>query len=307
MVIRALYVSVLALWLLADHVLSEITTSASATTTNSALVPSSTFVSPSLNRNNGGLSYNAKAGISAGVTLAAIIIVGSIAIFCVIRGRNRALMKPQRRVPGSRDIDDEDMVMRGGSGKGKGIYDTNAASTGHHGVLQQTADGQVYQGGYPAIPEHTYAPHQQIQAMPYQTTQYVYPGTSYPGTIAVDATQQHGYAAPFNAQYQPEAHLQLQQYQQGEHISWSDPSSTLSTVETGPVQDLQDSYLQDYQHPMQGSGSGHNQFQNANSASTGGYHENPYQVPPPRPDASELPDQRKPVELMGEGHCSEVP
>ncbi|KAI0427766.1 hypothetical protein F5Y09DRAFT_22199 [Xylaria sp. FL1042] len=316
MVTRALYASVLALWLLADHVLSETTTVVSSTSPNSALLPTSTFVSPSLKRSDGGgLSDSMKVGVSIGVTFAAIILVGSIAVLCVIRRRNRTLMKPQTRAIASRDTQDENMVVGGAAGKDKEIHYMNGSLTGQSGPLQQAPDGFVYHGGgYPTIPGQTYAPHQQLQPIsypiaPYGET-YVYPGTTYPGTTTPDASQQHGYAGPSNTQYQPETHLQQQQQHQqqyGGDIGWIYPVSTLSPVEATPAQDLQYKYLQNYQPHMQGPSSDHSQSQNGNTNSTQGYQGDTYYVPPPRPNASELPDQRKPAELMGEGHYKEVP
>ncbi|KAI3330641.1 hypothetical protein F4824DRAFT_477940 [Ustulina deusta] len=317
MVTRALYGSVLALWFLADYGLGETTTAASSTPTNSALVSTSTFVSPSSNRGSGrGLSDRQKVGLSIGVTLAAIIIAGSIAIFCVIRRRNRTLMKPETRAPGSRDIDDQNMAVGGESGTGKEVYYMNATSTGHNDALQQAPYGFAYQGGgYPTIPDQMYA-HQQMQGMLYPTAQYggtcVHPGTAYPGIMAVDASQQHGYSGPSITQYQPEAYLQPQQHhhhqqQQGGDISWIYPVSAMSPVEQAPAQDFQYKYLQDYQHQVQSSSSGHYQSQDGNPTSIQGYQEDTYHVPPPHPHASELPDQREPAELMGEGHYKEVP
>ncbi|GAW16348.1 hypothetical protein ANO14919_057730 [Xylariales sp. No.14919] len=310
MVTGALHTSVLALWLLADQVLSQ-TTTAAPSTTNSASASTSTFVSPSLNRNDGPLSEDGKIGVSIGVTFAVIILVGSIAIFCVIRRRERTLTKPQRAT-GSRDnLDDENVVVGGDLGKGKDVYYMNATPNGHHGVLSPAADGSAYQGGYPMAPDQAYAPQGQSQVMSYPTAQYgetyAYPGTSYPSTAALDASQQnaYAYAGPSNTQYQPEAHLhpqqqQQHQQQQGGHISWIYPASTTSPVEIGPVQDFQYRYLQDYQQQGQSPSPGHS----PDPASTRG---DGYHVPPPHPHASELPDQRKPVELMGEGHYKEAP
>ncbi|TGJ81435.1 hypothetical protein E0Z10_g7343 [Xylaria hypoxylon] len=302
MVTGALHGSVLALWLLADHVLSETTTATSSTPTNSALVPTSTFVSPSLKRDDAGLSDSAKVGISVGVTLAAILLIGSIAILCVIRRRNRALTKPQTRAVGSRDnFDDENVVVGEDPAKGKEIYYMSPTPNGHHGMLSQAPDGSIYQyqgGGYPTVPGQTYAPQGQPQAMSYPTGQYgethAYPGTVYPGTTVIGASQQNGYAGPSNAQYQPEVHLQYQQQQQGGEISWIYPISATSPVEAAHIQHK---YLQDYQQQEQSSILGHNQYQN----------EDIYHVPPPHPHASELPDQRRPAELMGEGHYREAP
>ncbi|KAI0803794.1 hypothetical protein GGR55DRAFT_374641 [Xylaria sp. FL0064] len=318
MVTRASYAGVLALWFLADHVLSETTTAVSSTPPNSALLPTSTFVSPSLNRKDGGgLSESMKVGVSIGVTLAAIIIVGATAILCVIRRRNRTLMKPQTRAIASRDYQDENMVAGDASGKDKGAHYMNGSLNAQAGHFQQAQNGFVYHGGergYPTIPGQTYAPNQQIQPMsypiaPYGET-YVYPGATYPGTTVPDASQHNGYAGPSNTNYQPEAHLQQAQHHQqqyGGDISWIYPVSTLSPVEATPAQDSQYKYLQNCQHQMQNSTSDHNQSQNDNTNPAQGYQGDTYYVPPPRPNASELPAERKPVELMGEGHYKEVP
>ncbi|KAI1351112.1 hypothetical protein F5Y01DRAFT_133954 [Xylaria sp. FL0043] len=321
MVTRALYAGVLALWFLADHVLSDTITAVSSTPPNSALLPTSTFVSPSLNlKDGGGLSESMKVGVSIGVTLAAIIIVGATAILCVIRRRNRTLMKPQTRALPSRDFQEENMFVGDASGKDKGAHYMNGSLNAQAGQFQQAQDGFVYhggEGGYPTIPGQTYAPNQQIQPMsypiaPYGET-YVYPSATYPGTTVADASQHNGYAGPSNTQYQPEAHLQQaqqhqhhQQQQYGGDISWIYPASTLSPVEAAPAQDSHYKYLQNCQHQMQNSNAGHDQSQNENTNPTQKYQNDTYYVPP-RPNASELPDERKPVELMGEGHYKEVP
>ncbi|KAI0520957.1 hypothetical protein F5B22DRAFT_32357 [Xylaria bambusicola] len=311
MVTRSLYTSVIALWFLAEHVWSQTTTARTPTPTSSALISTSTFVSPSLKHEGGGLSDKAKAGISVGVTLGAIIIGGSLAILCVIRKRNRTLMRPETRVPPSRDVDDED-ISGGDAGKGKQVHYMNAPSTGQHGVFQQAPHGVAYHGGeYPAIPDQAYILPQQTQAMLPAVGQYggtyAYSGTTYLGPTPIGANPQHGYAGPSNTQYQPEAHIhsQQQQQQQGGDLTWIYPVSTLSPVDGAPLQDIQYNYLQDYQPQVQASTSGHNQ--NGSPISPQEYQNDKYHVPLPRPDVSELPEQRRPVELMGEGHYKEVP
>ncbi|KAI0967865.1 hypothetical protein F4678DRAFT_475006 [Xylaria arbuscula] len=315
---RALYAYILALWLLSNHVLGDTTTTISSTPTNSALIPASTFVSPSLNQHNGGLSDKAKVGVSIGVTFAFIIIVAATAILCVIRRRNRTLLKPQTRAIASRDVDHDNTVAGGESGEGKGAGYMNGALNGHEGMFQQAPNGFVYQeGGYPTIPSQTYAPHQQMPAVSYPTSQYaetyVYPGTTYPATTVVDANQQQGYAGPSNTQYPSQTHLrsiipqQQHQQQHGDDPSWIYPVSAISPVEATAAQDFQYKYLQDYETHIQGSNSGHAQNQNGTPTVAQGYEANAYHVPPPPPNVSELPDQRKPIELMGEGHYKEVP
>ncbi|RWA07955.1 hypothetical protein EKO27_g7151 [Xylaria grammica] len=275
----SLHTSVLALWLLVDRVLCQ-TTTATPSTTNSALASTSTFVSPSLNRNDGPLSEDGKIGVSIGVTFAVIILVGSVAIFCVIRRRERTLTKPQRAT-GSRDnLDDENAVVGGNLGKGKDVYYMNATPNGHHGVLSPAADGAAYQGGYPTAPDQVYAPQGQPQVMSYPTAQYgetyAYPGTSYPSTAALDASQQntYAYAGPSNTQYRPEK-------QGPSKISNTNIFKIISSRDKAGAQAT-----------------------SPDPASTQG---DGYHVPPPHPHASELPDQRKPVELMGEGHYKEAP
>ncbi|KAI0540430.1 hypothetical protein GGR58DRAFT_146322 [Xylaria digitata] len=325
MVTGTLNASVFALWFLADYVLSETTTAISSTLTNSALVPTSTFMSPSLSQSDGALSENAKVGVSVSVTLGAILLVGSIAILCVIRRRNRVLTNPQRRVAGSREnVDDENMVGGDNPGKGKEIYYMSPPSNGHPGVFSQAPNGTTYQGGggYPTTPDQTYVLQGQPQATSYSTAHYgeayAYPGTAYPGTTAIDASQQNGYAGPSNTQYQPEIHLQPQQHQpqqyqqqpqqqQGDYINWTYLVSAASPVEAASVQDVQYQYLQDYQQQGPSPSPSHSQRQNGDSASTQGYQGKTYYVPPPHPHAIELPEQRKPVELMGEGHYKEAP
>ncbi|KAJ2975930.1 hypothetical protein NUW58_g8219 [Xylaria curta] len=308
------HASVLALWLLANHVLSQTTTAISPTSTNSALISASTFVSPSLRQEDaGGLSGDRKIGISIGVTLGAIILVGSIAIFCVIRRRHSALSKPETRAPGPGDIDDENRVGEDDPGKDKGVYYMSSAATMHNGALVQAPDGTIYQsGGYPMIPEQSYSPQQQNYAMVYPPAQpggtYGYSGTAYPAIMTIDSGHQNGYAGPSNTQYRPEAHLQFQQQQQqGSHISWIYPVSSTSPVEPIAAQDFQYKYLQDYQQPPQSPPLIRNQQQNRDPASDQGAAVDAYYVPPPHPHISELPDQRRPVELMGEGHYKEAP
>ncbi|KAI1307435.1 hypothetical protein F5Y03DRAFT_352243 [Xylaria venustula] len=314
---RALYAYILALWLLSDHVLGDTTTATSSTPTNSAIIPASTFVSPSLNQHNGGLSDKAKVGVSIGVTFAFIIIVGATAILCVMRRRNRTLLKPQTRAIASRDVDHENMGGGGESGKGKGAGYMNGALNGHNGMFQQAPNGFVYQGeGYPTIPSQTYAPHQQIPAVSYPTNQYaetyVYPGTTYPGTTVVDANQQQGYAGPSNTQYPLQTHLQSiqpqqPQQQQGVDPNWIYPVSAISPVEATAAQDFRYNYPQDYEKHAHGSKPSHTHNHNANTTVAQGYEDSAYHIPLPPPNVSELPDQRKPIELMGEGHYKEAP
>ncbi|KAI3321436.1 hypothetical protein HD806DRAFT_153005 [Xylariaceae sp. AK1471] len=338
MVFRTLPASVLALWLLVGHALSQssITDLPTPTTVSDAPIVSSytgitipgtdlgevrtsTFTSPSLNQGGGGLSESAKTGISVGVTLASILLIGSITILCIIRRRNKALTKPQTRAPVG-DVDEEDMAVGDGLGRGKDEgYCMSPTPAAPHGVLQQAPDGFVFQGGgYPTIPNPTYMPQQQQQThtMLYPTGQpgevYAYPGTAYPGTAVVDPSQQNGYAGPSHSQYHPETQLQpqLQQQQEGSHISWVYPVSATSTGDPAHIQDYQYNYLQDYQsthHNPDQIALDHNEYQNMNPASFQVYHEDSYHVPPPHPHASELPDQRKPVEMMGEGHYNEAP
>ncbi|KAH8159228.1 hypothetical protein CIB48_g9012 [Xylaria polymorpha] len=311
MITRTLHASALALWLLINNIVGQTTTTTSFTPTISTLISTPTLVSPSLNRKiKRGLTEDDKIGISVAVTFILIILVGSIAILCVIRRRRKALAKPQTRALGPDEIDDETLVVGDESGKGKQAYYMSPPQGAHQVLLQQAPDGTIYQGGgYPTIPEHTYAPQQQAHAMQYPTTHpggtYAYPGTAYPGAMVANPSQQNGYAGPSNPLYQPEVHLQQQQ--QGGHISWIYPASTMSPVEAIPALDFQYKYLQDYQRQPQDPRAKQNQYHNGDATSSQGYQANPYYVPPPRPHASELPDQRKPVELMGEGHYREVP
>ncbi|KAI8948088.1 hypothetical protein F4801DRAFT_472435 [Xylaria longipes] len=323
MATNTLHASVLALWLLIDHVLSQPTTATSSTPAISALISTSTFVSPSLSqKKERDLSDDDKIGISIGVTFAAILLVGSTAILCVIRSRRKALSKPQTRVLGPGETGDESMGVGDEPGKGKQVYYMSPSQAGNQVLLHHASDGTIYQaGGYPTIPEQTYAPQQQAHAAPYQTTQhggtYAYSGATYPGAAFIDPSQQYGYAGPSNAQYYPEAHIQPQQYQQQQHqqqqqqqggdISWMYPVSTTSPVEAIPAIDFQYKYLQDYQRQQQDPCANPSQYQNGDATSGQGYQENTYYVPPPHPHASELPEQRKVVELMGEGHYKEAP
>ncbi|KAI0447304.1 hypothetical protein F4803DRAFT_500544 [Xylaria telfairii] len=314
MITRTLRASALALWLLINHVLSQTTTETSPIPTISALISTSTLVSPLSNRKiKRGLTEDDKIGISVAVTFIVIILVGSIAILCVIRRRRKALAKPQTRALGPDEIDDETVVVGDDSGKGEQAYYMSPPQGAHQVLLQQAPDGTIYQGGgYPTIPAQTYAPQQQAHVMQYPTTHpgntYPYSGTAYPGAMVVNPSHQSGYAGPSNLQYQPEAHLQQQQpQQQGGHISWIYPVSTTSPVEAIPVLDFQYKYLQDYQQQSQDPQANQDQYHNGDATSGQGYQANPYYVPPPHPHASELPDQRKPVELMGEGHYREVP
>ncbi|GAP84480.2 hypothetical protein SAMD00023353_10600200 [Rosellinia necatrix] len=350
MYVRTSYASVLALWLfVVDSVSSQIITRISPTQTDLAPESTSAQVSPSLNRNREGrLGETAKVGISVGVTLASIILVGSIAILCVIRRRHKALARPQTRGFASSDIEDENVVAGDDPGKGKDVYYMSPATVPPHGVPQQAPEGFVYQGG--TYPDQTYALQQQPQTMGYPAVHpgetYAYSGTAYPGaaypgtgTMAIDPSQQNGFAGPSNTQYQyetyhqqqqqqqqqyqqegyPQSQRQSQQQQQGGHISWIYPASTTSPVDAAPIQDFQYVYLQDYQQQQQQQAQGSSpdpnqtQSQNGDHTTTRGYRDDdgdgggPYHVPPPHPHASELPDQRRPVELMGEGHYKEAP
>ncbi|KAI1747450.1 hypothetical protein F4782DRAFT_422308 [Xylaria castorea] len=282
MITRTLYTSVLALWLLIDHVSSQPTTATSSALTNSALPSTSIFVSPSSSRRIArGLSEDDKIGVSIGVTFAAIILVGSTAILCIIRRRRTALSKPQTRALGPGDIDDESAVVGDDLGKGKDVYHMSPPQASRQVWIQQAPNGTVYQaGGYPTIPEQTYAMHHPA-THPGDTSPYS--GTAYPGLEALNPGQQNGFAGPSNAQYLSDARIQARQ-QQGDQISWRHPSSATSPVDGFPAPDLEDKYLQDYQQQ-----------------------EAVYYVPPPRPDTIELPEQRRPVELMGEGHVREAP
>lgn len=299
MVTRTFHISVLALWLLTDRVWSQTTTA-----TTSAPVSTSTFVSPSFNRiEEGGLSEDTKIGISVGVTFAFIILVGATAILCVIGRRHRVLTRPETRLSGSSDVEAENVVEGEGLGKGKDVNYMSPAS----GVLPHAPDGSAYpEAGYPAISSQMYAPQQhQTQTMAYPTAQsgmtYIYP----------DPSQQSGYAGPSNTHYQTEAHRQPQQQQrqQGGHINWINPMASTSPVDTTPSHEFEYKYLQDYQrqgYDQQQQQDDHHQ-QNGEHGVNQGYWEETYYVPPPRPDVSELPDQRKPIELMGEGHYKEAP
>jgi hypothetical protein len=337
MVFRTLPASVLALWLLAGHALGQssithLSTPAVVTSTGIAVpdstisevgtstsTPSPTFVSPSLRHARRGLSEKAKTGISVGVTLAAILLVGSITILFVIRRRNKALTKPQTRTVGGH-VDEEDMTFgdRLGKGKEEGYY-MSSTSAPSHGVFQQAPGGFIYQGeGYPTMPNPIYTSQQQEQQQTYPTSYtagqpgeaYAHPGTVYPGTVMVDPSQQQNtYAGPSYSQYQPETQLQPQP-QHGGDASWVYPISATSTVEPAYIQEYHQKYLQDHQsthqYPDQVA-SDYNTYQSADPAPSQAYQEDAYHVPPPHPHASELPDQRPPVEMMGEGHYKEAP
>ncbi|KAI1120085.1 hypothetical protein F5Y10DRAFT_140224 [Nemania abortiva] len=319
MVTRTFYPSVLALWLLVDHALSQTTTASLSTTpTSSTTASTSTFVSPSINYGNGGgLSQSAKIGVSVGVTLGAITLVGSIAILCFKRGRLRALTRPQTRTDVYGDVDEENTAVRGDLGKAQEGYYMSGSSTAHNGAPPQASDGFVYQGGggggYPTVPGQVYVPQQQTYPMAYPTAYsgetYVYPGTAYSGTAVIDPSQQGIYAGPSNTQYLPETHVQPQQqlHQQRGDTGWAYSASATSPVDTGPVQDLQINYLQDYQQQTHSPSPDQSHYHNADPGSAQGYGEGTYYVPPPRPHASELPEQRKIIELMGEGHYREAP
>ncbi|KAI1116634.1 hypothetical protein F5Y14DRAFT_51010 [Nemania sp. NC0429] len=342
MVPRTLHASVvLAPWLLlASNVLSQ--TTPTLTPANPAPASKSTFALRSLNRRDGGLSDGAKVGISIGVTFAAILIVGTIAIFCVKRGRSRALDRPETRTEGPDHLDDENRVGGDDRAKGKETYYMNATPPAQHdgSAISPPApipDGFMFHnnGGYPTMPEQIYSPQQQQQQdhhavvayhTPYSADSYAHPGTGYPGhqqTAIVDPGLQNGHAGPSSTHYLSEAHLQphqqqqqqQQQYQQGAHSSWtySLSATSPSSEEPGPTQDLQYQYLQDhqqYQQTQSPSPDPNHQYQQQHQEphEHGYYREDAYSpVPPPHPHASELPDQRPPVELMGEGHISEVP
>lgn len=304
MVTRTFRISVLALWLLTGRVWSQTTTTA----TSSAPATTSTFVSPSFNRiEEGGLSEDTKIGISVGVTFAFIILVGVTAVLCVIGRRHRVLTRPETRLSGPNDVEAENVAEGDGLGKGKDVNYMSPASAAYYGVLPQAPDGLVYpEAGYPAISGQMYAPPQQhqTQTMVYPTAQS---GTTY---IYPDPNQQSGYAGPSNTQYQPESYRQSQQ-QQGGHISWIYPMASTSPVDAAPSHEFEYKYLQGYQRQgydqhQQQQQDDHYQ-QNGEHGVNQGYGEETYYVPPPRLDVSELADQRKPIELMGEGHYKEAP
>ncbi|KAI8627896.1 hypothetical protein F5Y19DRAFT_158025 [Xylariaceae sp. FL1651] len=336
MLTRVRHLGLLTLWLLAGHASSETTPVPSPTPTTPMLVTTSQFVSPSLNQKSGGLSEGAKTGISVGVTLASILLFGSLTICCVIRRRNKALTRPQRRVPDATGDSGETVVDDGlGKGKEEGYYMSSTSPHAHgavdaqHGVFQQAPNGVAYHGdgGYSTIarPDPTYAQQQQVHAISYPTTQpgeaYGYPGTGYHG---VNLSQQAGYAGPSYSQYQPEAqsHPQqqqlLQQQQQRGDISWVYPISATSVASPAHGQEYQHQYHTPDVIPHQDQPQSLDQSQDQDEDMTLYQHEyygpehtpaqqDTYHIPPPRPDVSELPDQRKPIEMMGEGHYKEAP
>lgn len=301
MVTRTFHISVLALWLLTDCVWGQTT----GTATTSAPATTSTFVSPFFSEiKESGLSENTKIGISVGVTFGFIILVGATAILCVIGRRHRVLKRPETRLSGSDDVEAEGVVKGDGLGKGKDVDYMSPASAAQYGALPQGPDGSAYypEAGYPAMSGQTYAPQQQ-----YQTQAIMYPAAQSGMTyIYPDPNQQQNrYAGPSNTQYQPEAHRQSQQQQQGGHISWIYPMASTSPVDAAPSHEFEYKYLQDYQR--QGQQQQDYEQQNGEHGANQGYGEDTYYVPPPRPNVVELPEQRKPVELMGEGHYKEAP
>ncbi|KAI1738137.1 hypothetical protein F4680DRAFT_426219 [Xylaria scruposa] len=283
MITRNLCTGILTLGLLIDHVLSHPTTATSSALANSASI--STLVSPLSSRIFARtLTEDDKIGVSIGVTFAAIILVGSTAIFCIIRRRRTALSKPQTRGLGPGEIDDDSVVVGDDLGKGKQVYHMSPPQAPHQVLIQQAPNGTVYQaGGYPTIPEQTYVPQQQAHLAMNPGDISPYSGTAYSGLEPLDPSQQVGFAGPSNAQYLSEARLQARQ-QQGDNISWRHPSTATSPIDGFAAPDMEERYLQDYAQQ-----------------------EAAYYIPPPRPDTVELPEQRKPLELMGEGHLREVP
>ncbi|KAI0204154.1 hypothetical protein F4808DRAFT_370357 [Astrocystis sublimbata] len=324
MITRILNPSAVAL-LLIDHVSSQRTIDTSTTSTESTIISTAAFIPPGFSRiGKRDLTEDDKIGISIGVTFALIILVGTTAIYCVIRRRRKALENPQTRSLGPGDNGEEGMDIQNDAGKGKEVYNVNPQRASHQFVLHQAPNGRIYQTGpYPIIPAQTYTPQPpaQISPSPYPTYQpgqmYSYPGSAYPGTPIMSPSQQSSYAGPSNMQYPPEAHVQAQQYQQyqqyqqpqqqqgGDHMGWTYPASAISTapVEIIPATDLQYRYLQDYLQQPQDTKAGPDGHPALNEE----YGENKYNVPPPHPHVSELADERKPVELMGEGHYTEVP
>ncbi|KAI1178967.1 hypothetical protein F4777DRAFT_536331 [Nemania sp. FL0916] len=303
------YSTVLTSWLLVGHVLSYATASPTS-------VSMPTNLSPSLSYNTKrDISETAKTGISVGVTLGALFIIGSTAILCIKRGRKMALARPETRTEGPEDIDDTNTPAHDNVGKGEEAYYMSTTSNPSAGMAPQAPAGFVYQGEYPTMPDQRYAPQQPTHAMVYPNTYseeaYGHSATAYSRNNIIDPSQQNGYAGPSNTQYQGETQLyprQQPQQWQGAHTSWENPASTTPPGETAPMHDLQPTYLQDYQPYAQSPSPDHGHYRSRDASVSPGYGggDDMY-IPPPRPDASELPEQRRPIELMGEGHYQEAP
>ncbi|KAI2632816.1 hypothetical protein GGS21DRAFT_521498 [Xylaria nigripes] len=87
-------------WFLAGHVIGKPTTAETSSPVVFAPITSSTFVSPSLHRDSGGLSDTAKISISIGVTLGSILLVATVSILYLVRRRSKPLPEPESLADG---------------------------------------------------------------------------------------------------------------------------------------------------------------------------------------------------------------
>ncbi|KAI1816147.1 hypothetical protein GGS20DRAFT_262734 [Poronia punctata] len=406
MVTRILHTGLLALWLIAGQLAWCQTTTKVAVgpdSTAPSIASTSEFVSPSLHKSDDGMRESTKLGISVGVTLGSIILVGSTTILCMLRRRNKALLKPQRSVPpGDGDFETGGVVTDEAFGKAKeeSYQMTPPTAAKASRLLKSPVRFADQDGVYPTMPERAYAPqhppnpteiqqqqqYPQTMAYPDRNAEIINPyataGNTYPEIEISNYSQQNAYAGSDQYQYQHEVqqlqqhpnnqqqpyqlphHQQLQQHQndqqqqqqpyqlshhqqprqeqqqphqqpQGDHLNWVYPVSAGSASVSNPVSATSTSgtpephiqYLQDYQPKMQTSDpapevyhppqqrsdrlvSHQDQQQpNVDLSTFLGYENdrNKYHVPPPHPNVSELPDQRKPVEMMGDGHFHEAP
>ncbi|KAI1263501.1 hypothetical protein F5Y18DRAFT_130054 [Xylariaceae sp. FL1019] len=320
--------------------------------------PDAAFTSTASIRKRSGLSQGAKNGISVAVTLAFILLVGSIATYCVIRRRRKVLQRPARApaaIAADEGIHFEPTYLV--KGKQNAPF-TNSPSVGgqptaqgEQHAIQQAANHCTYpsqEPAYPTIPQPqpAYIPQQSTHTFSHSSTTPVY-DYSYNGTTqTVPSPTNDGFAGPSYSQsysyYQPAT--QPSQYQHANGTGWAQAESTLpAPIEEGKPRshDFQYSYqspdqtaYQTQGHTLNRSHSQQSQHSAAPVSATmtsfddisssnmylipehipqptgegegddrtyqagfDGYH-----VPPPHAHASELPEQRKPVELMGEGH-----
>ncbi|KAI1825016.1 hypothetical protein F4861DRAFT_219423 [Xylaria intraflava] len=302
---RTLTAGLLALCLLAGQAISETAAANPAmppAATSPAAAPTSTFISPSRNQPKGGLSESAKIAISISVTLGTIILVGAISILCVVRRRNRERLRTQQRLPDRNDA--EAVVFNEEASKSRSdLHAMSASAAALRDAHAHAPDGFAY----PAMPDPTYAPGTQQGGYP-GVSYMEYQGGSHP------QLQQQQYSQQYPQQY-PQQHDSIPPppppkpeprttnlpppknlTQRQDHARWLYPVPEQEPPEREspnqeqdrdqdhpPLQDLQFTYLADYQPPAQS---------------------NPFYVPP---HISELPEQRRVLELSGEGHHYEVP
>ncbi|KAI0149465.1 hypothetical protein GGR57DRAFT_473497 [Xylariaceae sp. FL1272] len=306
-----------------------------------------------------GLSEGAKNGISVAVTLAFILLVGSVATYCVIRRRRKVLQRPARApaaIAADEGIHFEPTYLV--KGKQNALF-TNSPSVagqpsapGQQPMFQQPAN----EFAYPSQPACPTIPQPQTAYIPQQSTHTASHSSrgpvddhSYNGTIpTAPSPSNNGVAGPSYSQSYSQYHPATQPLQYEQHANgagWVQPEPISSAPITRSQVQSHD-FQYNYQSPAQLAHQTQDQplsrsqsrYQTAPVSATmtsfdditssnmylipehipqptgdGEDYEQIYQagfdsyhVPPPHAHASELPEQRKPLELMGEGHYKEL-